>query len=146
MTPKFVPVEEVVVETVSGLLVPLQSLLPGSAEKAMKALSGGRRVEQAGQALMEAIEEQIKSARAIEAEKQVVTQRSIGELEQKVRDCQREIKLKQEESEKLSKVISEHERMIHDLRTTISAQNRLLAEQHEQIVNLYGVQGDDACA
>jgi chromosome segregation ATPase len=146
MSPKLVPVEDVIVETISGLLPPLQSLLPGSAEKVMKALAGGRRVEQAGLALVDSIQEQIKVIQAAEAEKQSALYRSTADLEQKVRDCQRQIQLRLEEIDKLNKLISEKEKTICDLRTTISRQNHLLADQHEQITNLCGVSGNDAHA
>jgi hypothetical protein len=140
---KVIPYEVVADEIIQKLLSPLDSSFPDMVKTTVQALNGGRTPERAGQALLEALKDQVEKVRAVESEKQIALLRTIRELEQKVQQYQQERKLKQIDIEKSNKIINENQKIIFEQQTTISTQNRLLVEQHEQIVNLCGLQGDD---
>jgi chromosome segregation ATPase len=139
-----VPYEQVVCEAITNFLAPMQSIMPQAVQEVITALNDGRRLGPAGEALVEAIQNRIIEVRNEESEKRSNLYGQIRDLEQRVREHQEKLRLNQIEMNKMNKKYEEEQRIIIDLQTRISVQNRLLAQQHEQIVNLCGMQEDDA--
>jgi hypothetical protein len=142
--PILVPYEQAVCEAITLFLAPMQSIMPQAVQAAITALNDGRRPGPAGEALVEALQNRITEVRNEEAEKRSTLYGQIRELEHRVRDHQEKLRLNQIEINKVNKKYDEEQRITVDLQTRISVQNRLLAQQHEQIVNLCGMQEDDA--
>jgi septal ring factor EnvC (AmiA/AmiB activator) len=142
--PILVPYEQAVCEAITNFLAPMQSIMPQAVQAVINALNDGRRPGPAGEALVEALQNRITEVRNEAAEKRSTLYDQIRDLEQRVREHQEKLRLSQIEIDKVNKKYEEEQRIIVDLQTRISVQNRLLAQQHEQIVNLCGMQEEDA--
>ena len=140
---KIVPFEVVVDETSRHLLSPMQKLIPDAVQAAIQALDGGGSVDQAGQAFLAGLQ---TWAEKIKAEQETRVQSICTELsearnskyekEKEMKQLLGQIKNIEEELEMVKKDKFNLERII-------ASQNKILAQQHDQIMRFLPTAQDD---
>ena len=140
---KIVPFEVVVDETSRHLLAPMQKLIPEAVQAAIQALDGGGSVDQAGQAFLAGLQTWAEKIKA-EQETRVQSirtelseaQNSKYEKEKEMKQLLGQIKNIEEELEMVKKDKFNLERII-------ASQNKILAQQHDQIMRFLSTAQDD---
>jgi peptidoglycan hydrolase CwlO-like protein len=138
-----VPFEQVVYQAITAFLTPLQPMMPEAVQEAIVSLDNGYRPGPAGETFSRAFQSRLEEVNR-QAEITANFYKEYHKLEEEIREKRERLRLKEKEIDDLNKKIKESQEMISNFQTTIKIQNRILAKQHEQIVNLCGMQGDSS--
>jgi peptidoglycan hydrolase CwlO-like protein len=127
-----VPYEVVADDIIRRLMTPLKGFFPDVVQAVSQAFSDGRTPERAGQALLAGLQAWLEKFQAeVQSHKQ-----TNSELRLSVDKKQTEIGDLKSQMDKLEKELERVENQKEFLENTISQQNKILAQQHEQLVRL----------
>ena len=132
MFSRTVPYEVVAEDIIRRLMTPLKGFSPDMVQAVSQAFRDGRTPERAGQALLAGLQGWLEK---FQAEIQSLKQ-TIAELRNSIDGKQTEIRSLKSQIEKLQTEMEGIENQKEFLGNTISQQNKILAQQHEQLVRL----------
>ena len=140
---KIVPFEVVVDETSRHLLSPMQKLIPDAVQAAIQALDGGGSVDQAGQAFLAGLQTWAEKIKAEQETRVQSIRTELSEARNSKYEKEKEMKQLLGQIKNIEEELEMVKKDKFNLERIIASQNKILAQQHDQIMRFLPTTQDD---